>query len=142
MDNRSKEERSKNMARIKSEGTKPEEAICKYLFSQGFRYRKNVKNLPGHPDLVLRKYKTVVFVNGCYWHGHEGCKYFILPKSNVEFWVNKIEYNRQRDKMNQDRLKQLGWNVIEVWECEIRHRNKEKTLQDLAARIKMALLVK
>ncbi|KJS02427.1 MAG: endonuclease [Peptococcaceae bacterium BRH_c4a] len=136
MDNRSKEKRSKNMSHIKSKGTKPEETVCKYLFSQGFRYRKNVKDLPGHPDIVLPKYKVAVFVNGCYWHGHEGCKYFVLPKSNVDFWLNKIEYNKRRDKANHEKLEQLGWNVLTVWECEIRHGDKEKALSNLVDQIR------
>lgn len=139
MDNRSIEKRSKNMSRIKSKGTKPEETVCKYLFAQGFRYRKNVKDLPGHPDVVLPKYKTVVFVNGCYWHGHEGCKYFVIPKSNVEFWLNKIEYNKRRDKANYERLEQLGWRVLVLWECDIRHRDKEKALSGLASQIRLEL---
>lgn len=136
MDNRSKESRSKNMSNIKSSGTKPEETVRKYLFSQGFRYRKNVKKLLGQPDIVLSKYKTVIFVNGCYWHGHEGCKYFVMPKTNVEFWKNKIEYNQNRDKENYRKLGELGWNVLLIWECEIRHGDKDKVLKELTAKIK------
>jgi len=136
MDNRSKKCRSKNMSNIKSSGTKPEETVSKYLFSQGFRYRKNVGKLPGKPDIVLPKYRTVVFVNGCYWHGHEGCKYFVMPKSNVEFWKNKIEYNQRRDKENQIKLQTLGWNILIIWECEIRHGDKDKALKELAEKIR------
>lgn len=136
MDNRSKESRSKNMSNIKSRGTKPEETIAKYLFSQGFRYRKNVRALPGQPDIVLPKYQTAIFVNGCFWHGHEGCKYFVMPKTNIEFWSKKIEYNQRRDKENNQKLKQLGWNILVIWECDIRHGDKEKTLRTLSEKIK------
>ena len=100
MDNRSKEARSRNMSRIPSKNTKPEETVRKYLFSQGFRYRKNVSNLPGKPDIVLPKYKTVVFVNGCFWHAHQDCKWFVPPKSNSEFWQHKFMYNIERDERN------------------------------------------
>ena len=119
------------MSNIKSSGTKPEETVSKYLFSQGFRYRKNVKKLPGQPDIVLPKYETVIFVNGCYWHGHEGCKYFVMPKTNVEFWGNKIKYNQRRDTENHKKLKEMGWNVIIIWECEIRHYDKQLCLNNL-----------
>ena len=138
MDNRSKEARSKNMSNIKSSGTKPEEAVRKYLFNQGFRYRKNVKKLAGRPDLVLSKYRTVIFVNGCFWHGHEGCKYFVMPKTNVEFWTNKIEYNQKRDKENHRKLEDIGWTVLLIWECEIRHGDKDKALKELMYKIKFS----
>jgi len=136
MDNRSKESRSKNMSNIKSSRTKPEETVSKYLFSQGFRYRKNVRTLPGQPDIVLPKYQTVIFINGCFWHGHEGCKYFVMPKTNIEFWRNKIEYNQRRDRENHQKLKELGWNILIIWECDIRHGDKEKALRNLSERIK------
>ena len=97
-DIKTKESRSYNMSRIAGKDTKPEELVRKYLFSKGFRYRKNVRKLPGTPDLVLPKYRAVIFVNGCFWHGHEGCKYFVWPKSNTEFWRKKIETNISRDK--------------------------------------------
>lgn len=113
------EQRRYNMSRIRSQNTKPEELVRKYLFSQGFRYRKNDVRLPGKPDIVLPKYKTVIFVNGCFWHGHNGCRYFVWPKSNEEFWKNKIESNISRDDMNFNLLRQLGWNVIIIWECEL-----------------------
>lgn len=142
MDNRSKESRSKNMSKIKSNGTKPEETVAKYLFSKGFRYRKNVKTLPGKPDIVLPKYKVVVFINGCYWHGHEGCKYFVMPKTNVEFWENKIEYNQRRDRENHCKLKELGWNVLILWECAIRHGDKYKALNDLVEKIQCVAVTK
>lgn len=135
MDNRSKEERSKNMAHIPSKNTKPEEMVRKYLFSQGFRYRKNVANLPGKPDIVLPKYKTVIFVNGCFWHAHEGCKWFVPPKTNTEFWKNKFQYNRSRDEKNYLKLQTLGWKVVIIWECEIRHGDPQIAFNNLVKRI-------
>lgn len=128
MDVHDKKTRSYNMSRIKGENTKPEELVRKYLFSQGFRYRKNDKRLPGSPDIVLPKYKTVIFVNGCFWHGHEGCRYFVWPKSNEEFWKNKIETNIVRDKKKIAELETSGWKVIIVWECELKKQTQEKTL--------------
>lgn len=135
MDNRTKAQRSKNMAKIHSQNTKPEIAVGKYLFKAGFRYRKNVRKLPGKPDFVLGKYKTVIFVNGCFWHGHEGCKYFVMAKSNTQFWMEKINYNKNRDRENILKLTELGWNVIVVWECELRHGDKDKRLQELVEEI-------
>ena len=108
------------MAAIKGKDTKPEMIVRKYLFSWGLRFRVQVRKLPGTPDIVLPKYKIVNFVNGCFWHGHEGCKYFRLPKSNVKFWKEKIERNIARDARNEAELKSLGWRVIRVWECEIK----------------------
>ena len=114
------------MSRIKSKGTKPEVTLRKALFAHGFRYRVNVGTLPGKPDIVLPRYKTVIFVHGCFWHGHPGCKYAYTPKSNTEFWVNKISGNRERDAVVKRELEESGWKVIVVWECEIRH-NKDIT---------------
>lgn len=122
------EVRSYNMSQIKGKDTKPEVAVRKYLFSHGFRYRKNVNNLPGRPDIVLRKYRTCIFVNGCFWHKHEGCKYFVWPKSNVEFWKKKIKTNISRDEKNYLLLKDQGWNVIVVWECELKPKCFEETM--------------
>ena len=119
------------MSRIKGKNTKPEELVRKYLFSQGFRYRKNDKRLPGSPDIVLPKYKTVIFVNGCFWHGHEGCKHFVWPKSNEEFWKNKIETNIARDKKKTQVLEELGWRVIVVWECELKKATINETVKKL-----------
>ena len=135
MDNRTVEQRSKNMSNIHSSNTKPEETVKKFLFNLGFRYRKNVAKLPGKPDIVLPKYKTVIFINGCYWHGHENCKYFVLPKSNVEFWQTKIDYNKSRDAINIEKLTSMGWKVITVWECEIRHGDKIARLNKLIEEI-------
>lgn len=130
------EQRSYNMSRIRNKNTKPEELIRKYLFSQGFRYRKNDVRLPGKPDIVLPKYKAVVFVNGCFWHGHIGCRYFVWPKNNAEFWKKKINDNIERDEKNYILLKELGWRVLVVWECELKHSVMEKTLDSLANNIK------
>ena len=131
MDVHDKKTRSYNMSRIRGQNTKPEETVRKYLFSEGFRYRKNVRKLPGSPDIVLPKYRTVVFVNGCFWHGHNGCRYFVWPKSNPDFWRDKIETNIKRDKNNYQSLKELGWKVIVIWECEIKKALKEETLNNL-----------
>ena len=112
-DNHSKEVRSKNMSHIASTNTKPEEIVRKYLFRQGFRYRKNDKNLPGKPDVVLPKYKTVIFVNGCFWHKHD-CPRFVWPSSNQAYWVRKIKMNVARDLRNKALLQNMGWNVITI----------------------------
>lgn len=120
------------MAAVKGKDTKPEMIVRKYLFSQGLRFRVQVRKLPGNPDIVLPKYKTVIFVNGCFWHGHEGCKYFRLPKSNVEFWKEKIERNIERDRESMRALLDLGWKVIRAWECELRNKaNREETLNKI-----------
>jgi DNA mismatch endonuclease (patch repair protein) len=131
MDVHDKKTRSYNMSQIKGKDTKPEEIVRKYLFSKGFRYRKNDKRLPGTPDIVLPKHRTVIFVNGCFWHGHEGCKYFVVPKTNTEFWLNKINANRERDSRNHAALVADGWKVIDVWECELRSLRSLKTLEQL-----------
>ncbi|MGN1196897.1 MAG: very short patch repair endonuclease [Acetatifactor sp.] len=135
MDVHDQKTRSYNMSRVKGKDTKPEEIVRKYLFSQGFRYRKNDKRLPGKPDIVLPKYKTVIFVNGCFWHKHEGCKYFVWPKSNSEFWKEKIESNIVRDKKQYEELKNAGWHVIIVWECELKKKQRMDTLERLVTEI-------
>ena len=112
MDKLSKEQRHRCMSAIKGKNTKPEMLVRKFLFSRGFRYRLNHPRLPGHPDLVLRKYRTVIFVNGCFWHGHEGCRFYVTPKSNVDFWKKKIERNRKRDVEEQWKLAAMGWHCI------------------------------
>ena len=127
------------MSRIAGKDTKPEELVRKYLFSRGFRYRKNVRKLPGSPDLVLPKYRTVVFVNGCFWHGHEGCKYFVWPKSNAEFWRKKIETNISRDQRKEAQLREIGWNVLIVWECELRPHKRQETLEGLENKLNQIL---
>ena len=136
MDVHDKMTRSYNMSRIKGKDTKPEILVRKYLFSKGFRYRINDKRLPGTPDIVLPKYKTVIFVNGCFWHGHEECKYFVWPKSNEEFWKKKITDNIKRDNNNYKKLEESGWNIIVVWECEIRHGDANSALENLSEKIK------
>lgn len=138
-DNHTKEERSYNMSCIRSKRTKPEELVCKYLFSRGLRYRKNDKRYPGHPDIVLPKYKTVVFVNGCFWHMHENCKYFVLPKSNLDYWSPKLERNRCKDAQNTYALREQGWHVIVVWECQLKKEKREQTLDNLYNEIKEQL---
>lgn len=119
MGRHSKQVRSYNMSQIRSKNTKPEEMVRKYLFSCGFRYRKNVQSLPGCPDIVLPKYKTIIFVNGCFWHMHTECGRFVWPESNAEYWYKKITGNVERDKRNYMDLKLMGWKVIVVWECEL-----------------------
>lgn len=116
------------MSRIKGKDTKPEEIVRKYLFSKGFRYRKNDPKLPGKPDIVLPKYRTVIFINGCFWHMHEGCKYFVWPKHNAEFWEKKIRDNAERDKKNYKKLEEQGWKVLTIWECGLKD-TKDETLQ-------------
>ena len=135
MDVHSKQVRSYNMSCIKGKGTKPEEMVRKYLFSQGFRYRKNDKRLPGTPDIVLPKHKTAIFVNGCFWHGHEGCKYFVWPKNNAEFWKAKILQNIERDKRDFERLENAGWKVIVVWECQLKKARSFESLEGLKRKI-------
>ena len=135
----SSETRSYNMSRIRNKDTKPEELVRKYLFSKGFRYRKNDARLPGKPDIVLPKYKAVVFVNGCFWHGHTGCRYFVWPKNNSKFWREKIIGNIARDQKNYELLRALGWNVFVIWECELKRSVMEKTLDALINNIKQGL---
>ena len=119
------------MSRIKGRDTKPEMLVRRYLHSRGYRYRVNVRRLPGTPDIVLRKYKTVIFINGCFWHGHEGCKHFVLPKSNSQFWQQKIERNKQRDIEKRIQLRLLGWHTIIIWECQLKPKQYYTTLQAL-----------
>ena len=135
----SSETRSYNMSRIRNKDTKPEEFVRKYLFSKGFRYRKNDARLPGKPDIVLPKYKAVVFVNGFFWHGHTGCRYFVWPKNNSEFWREKIIGNIARDQKNYELLRELGWHVFVIWECELKRSVMEKTLDSLINNIKQGL---
>ena len=133
-DNLTKEVRSMNMSHIRSKNSKPEEIVRKFLFANGFRYRKNVKSLPGCPDIVLPKYHTVIFVNGCFWHKHN-CSRFVWPTSNQEYWRQKILHNVERDKRNTDLLQQTGWKVLVVWECELKTKNRSETLQRVIAEL-------
>lgn len=115
----SPERRSWNMSRIRGKDTSTEIKVRKYLFSRGFRYRKNVKTLPGKPDIVLPKYRTVVFVHGCFWHRHEGCKKASVPKTRQEYWLPKFERNTENDRKHTEELQASGWKVIVIWECEV-----------------------
>lgn len=128
------EERSKNMSAIKSKDTKPEEYVRKKLFADGFRYRKNDKRYPGKPDIVLPKYKTIVFVHGCFWHQHKGCKEAHIPQSRVEYWTKKLSRNVERDRIQQGLLRDAGWHVIIVWECELSTRDKREDRMRLLER--------
>lgn len=134
-DNHTKEQRSYNMSRIRSKNNVPEEKVRKFIFSKGFRYRKNDKKLPGCPDIVLPKYKTVIFVNGCFWHKHN-CKRFVWPSSNEEYWKKKILRNVERDELNIKELKELGWKVLVVWECELKKATIDKRLETLVDEIR------
>lgn len=137
MDVLSREKRSQIMASVKSSDTKPEMLVRRYLHAHSFRYGLHNRKLPGSPDIVLRKYKTIIFINGCFWHGHEGCKYYRLPKSNIEFWQTKIVRNRQRDIETIEALKVKGWRVITIWECELRNiAQRGETLIQLVKDIK------
>lgn len=133
-DTHSKEVRSRNMSHIRSTNSKPEEIVRKYLFSRGLRYRKNVRSLPGTPDIVLKKYRTVVFVNGCFWHHHD-CGRFVWPSTNTEYWRKKIDRNTERDKENYDRLTAQGWQVLIIWECQLKKKVSDKQLQTLYEKI-------
>lgn len=124
------EQRSKNMAAIRSKNTKPEVYFRKLLFARGYRYRLNVKTVLGHPDIYMRKYNTAIFVHGCFWHRHEGCKYAYMPKSRVEFWQEKFEANRKRDDTVQKELNEKGIRYIVVWECTIRQMIKDEDVQE------------
>ena len=137
-DNHTKEIRSYNMSQIRAVNSKPEILVRKYLFSQGFRYRINDKRYPGKPDIVLPKYKTVIFVNGCFWHKHD-CGRFVWPKSNTEYWNNKITRNVDRDADNYGKLKKMGWNIIILWECQL-EKDAKTTLCNLEAQLKVSSL--
>ena len=128
--------RSYNMSQIHPKDTKPELIVRRHLFSRGFRYRKNVTQLPGKPDIVLPKYKTCIFVNGCFWHKHENCKYFVWPKDNIEFWMKKINANVIRDLHNYEALRQQGWRVLILWECELKKKSREETLEGLVKELR------
>ena len=131
MDKLTKEQRHHCMASIRGQNTRPEIMVRKFLFSRGFRYRLNHPRLPGHPDIVMRKYRTCIFVNGCFWHGHDNCRYFVLPKTSTEFWKAKIERNRARDIEEQRKLASMGWHCITVWECQLKPAVRKQTLESL-----------
>lgn len=124
------------MSQIKGAETKPEVLVRKYLFSNGFRYRKNDKRLPGHPDIVLPKYNKVIFINGCFWHAHEGCPKFVFPKSNTAFWEQKFRQNRERDERQYAQLKEKGWEVIIIWTCQLSKDKFQSSMQELLDKIR------
>jgi DNA mismatch endonuclease (patch repair protein) len=126
-----KAQRSYNMSRIRSTNTKPEMLVRKFLHAQGFRYRLHDKKLPGKPDIVLPKYKTVIFVHGCFWHGHEGCKYYVVPKTRAEWWLDKINTNKTNDSKALKALKKDGWKLVEIWECDLKASKMEKRMMKL-----------
>ena len=129
------EQRKKCMSRVKGKNTTPELLVRKALFHEGFRYRINDKKLAGHPDIVLKKYKTVIFINGCFWHGHENCKKASIPQTNVDFWRDKIAGNMKRDATNVDALQKQGWKVLVVWECELTRSHFSERLSSLIKEI-------
>lgn len=131
------QQRHKCMASIRSKNTKPEVIVRQYLHAVGFRFRIHVKKLPGCPDLFLPKYRTCIFVNGCFWHGHRGCRYATRPKSNAEFWQNKIQNNIRRDELSVQALETIGWKVITVWECKLKKGRRDDTLPSLAEQIRL-----
>jgi DNA mismatch endonuclease (patch repair protein) len=132
----SKETRSYNMSRIRSKDTRPEMLVRRFLHKNGFRYRLHVKNMPGKPDIVLPKYKTVIFIHGCFWHGHEGCKYYVVPKTRTEWWLNKINGNINNDSTAENNLRAAGWKIIKIWECELKKNSKEDTLNKLVEKLR------
>ena len=140
MDKLTPEQRHRCMAAIKGKNTKPELLVRKFLFRHGFRYRLNSPRLPGHPDIVLKKYRTVIFVNGCFWHGHQGCRHYVLPKSNTEYWKAKIERNRTRDVEVQTKLASMGWHFINIWECQLKPNVRQQTLESLVNTLKYIYL--
>lgn len=127
--------RSYNMSRIRSKDTKPEILVRKYLFAKGFRYKLYDKTLPGKPDLVFPKYKTVVFIHGCFWHGHKGCRYFVVPKTRTEWWTTKINRNKQLDAEHNAKLRKMDWKIITIFECRLRAKFRNRTLRLLATRL-------
>lgn len=135
-------QRSFNMSMIKGKDTKPELLVRRFLFGNGFRYRVNVRSLPGKPDIVLRKYGVVIFINGCFWHGHENCKYFKIPKTRTDWWKDKIERNIKRDTKVRDELRQIGWRTMVIWECQLKSKIRDNTLKELAYLLDLAYLEK
>ena len=129
------EQRHRCMSRIRSKNTKPEMTVRRWLWKQGYRYRLNVKQLPGRPDIVLTKYNTVIFVNGCFWHAHENCDKYRVPLSNSDFWTAKFKRNRERDERNYHILHKMGWHVLVVWECQLAEKNRRDTLLALSRRL-------
>ncbi|MFT7483699.1 MAG: DNA mismatch endonuclease (patch repair protein) [Oceanospirillaceae bacterium] len=132
----SKEVRSYNMSKIKGKDTKPELLVRKFLHKSGFRYSLHKKDLPGKPDIFMRKYKTVIFINGCFWHGHNNCKYFKIPKTRSEWWENKINKTVEKDAENIKKIKEMDFNVMQIWECQLKKDNRKQTLNELISNIR------
>jgi DNA mismatch endonuclease (patch repair protein) len=126
-----KKTRSYNMSRIRATNTKPELLVRRFLHANGFRYKLHDKTLPGKPDIVLPKYKTVIFIHGCFWHGHSNCKYFVVPKTRTEWWLNKINTNKANDNKAVKALKKDGWKILHIWECRLKSAKAERTLSSL-----------
>lgn len=129
-------QRHEVMSHVASKGTKPEKKVRQSLFRSGFRFRVNVRTLPGTPDIVLPKYRTVIFVNGCFWHGHKGCKYYTIPETNVEFWVDKVHKNQERDALNNQRLESLSWSIVTIWECELKNKEFDATMERVISELR------
>ncbi len=133
-------QRHRCMSHIRCKATKPEILVRKWLWAHGYRYRLNVKSVPGKPDIVIRRYRTAIFVNGCFWHGHEECRQFVLPKTNTPFWQAKIDRNRERDRQNYQLLLDAGWQVIVIWACYLTKDKTEPTMQQVAVTLDRNLL--
>lgn len=131
----SKEIRSFNMSRVKGKNTKPEIIVRQFLYKNGFRFRLHRKDIPGKPDITIQKINTVIFVNGCFWHGHQGCKYFVIPKTRTQWWIDKISETKSKDDKNSTELRKVGWRVITIWECELKPANKSITLDRLLSQL-------
>ncbi len=129
------EVRSYNMSQIKGKDTKPEILVRKFLHANGCRYRLHDKKLPGKPDIVLKKHNTVVFIHGCFWHGHKGCKYFVVPKTRTQWWLDKITRNKEKDRESIEILQKEGWRIITIWECELKKGKRENTLEKLIEKL-------
>lgn len=127
------------MSQIRSKNTKPELLVRKILYSNGFRFRLHRKDLPGKPDITLSKYKTVVFVHGCFWHGHKDCRYFVVPKSRTDWWLTKINRNKELDEINAAKLREMGWNVVQIYECQLKKPDLTKTATALVEELRLAL---
>lgn len=140
MDWQTPQQRSYNMSQIGSKATKPELIVRHWLWNHGYRYRLNVKSVPGKPDIVLRKYRTAIFVNGCFWHGHEGCKKYTVPKSNTDFWITKIQRNRKRDQEEYKALQNAGWQVVVIWECQLKKTVLDDTMRNIEHSLNSNLL--